>query len=83
MTDTEIFEDIKKIIHKQFAIAEDNIEEESNFDDDLHISELDMEDFIANIQSFYDIKIADNQIDKFKKVADLVTYLYEKISDSN
>jgi len=82
MTDSEFFEDIKMAIHKQFDIPEDNIEEESFFDEDLHISELDMEDFISSIQSKYDIVIDNNQIADFKQISDLVTYLYEKLSQS-
>lgn len=82
MTDTEIFEDIRIIIHKQFDISEDSIEEESSFDKDLHISELDMEDFISALQSKYDITIEDKHLPKFKQVSDLVSFLYEKLSQT-
>lgn len=77
MTDIEIFEDLKKIIHRQFAVDEDTIEEESYFDSNLNISELDLEDFIAEVAQKYDIEIPDENIPSFKKVSDLVTYIYE------
>ena len=40
MTDTEIFEELKKDIHEQFGISEDKIEEDSYFDSDLNITDL-------------------------------------------
>lgn len=82
MTDTEIFDEIKLVIHKQFEIDEDEIEEESYFDEDLHVSELDMEDFISTLQTKYNITIEDTQLSNFKQVSDLVTYLYEKLSQT-
>lgn len=82
MTDTEIFEELKLIIHKQFDISKEEIDEESYFDEDLHISELDMDDFISTIQAKYNIAVDDKHISRFKQVSDLVTYLYEKLSQT-
>jgi len=83
MTDTEIFEDIKRIIQKQFDVSESDIEEESYFDENLHISELDMEDFISALETKYDLIIKDEVVSQFNQVSDLVTYLYEKLSQTS
>lgn len=77
MTDTEILEDLKKIIHKQFDIPEEDIEENSYFDQDLNISELEIEDLISQVEEKYNIKIPQEVIPSFKKISDLVDYLYE------
>lgn len=82
MTDTEILEDLKKIIHKQFDIAAEDVEEDSSFDSDLNIAELDLEDLIATIEEKYNLKIEAEKITAFKKVSDLVSYLYENVDQA-
>ena len=77
MTDIEILEDIKKIITKQFGILEEDIEENSYFDQDLNVTELEMEDLVAQVEEKYNVKILPETIPSFKKVSDLVDYLYE------
>lgn len=77
MTDIEILEEIKTIISKQFGISEEDIEENSYFDQDLNVAELEMEDLIAQVEEKYNVKIPPETIPSFKKVSDLVDYLYE------
>lgn len=75
----DYFEDIKSIIAKQFGIEEEDIEEDSLLETDLAITDLDMEDLIESLQTKYEIQIPQEQIPQFKKVSDLVTYLYENV----
>lgn len=75
----EYFEDVKKIISRQFDIEEDTIEEESFFLTDLNISELDLEDLISTIEDKFQIEIPQEEYLKFHQVADIVTYLYENV----
>ncbi len=82
MTDTEILEDIKKIIEKEFGIERENIEEDMELDQDLNITDLEIEDLIAAVEDKYDVKIPEDKIPSFVKVSDLVTYLYENIESS-
>lgn len=77
MTDAEIFEDLKKILNKQFSIDEDKIEEESYFDSDLNITDLDIEDLLNTLSQKYDIDIPQEKASSFKKVSDLVNYIFE------
>jgi len=77
MTDTEILEDLKKILSKQFDLDEENIEEESYFDSDLNITDLDIEDLLNSLSQKYDIKIPQEKASSFKKVSDLVNYIFE------
>ena len=77
MTDTEIFEDLKKILSKQFDLDEEKIEEESYFDSDLNLTDLDIEDLLSSISQKYDINIPQEKASSFKKVSDLVNYIFE------
>jgi len=79
MTDTEIFEDLKRIIHKQFNVPEEDIEEDSYFDEDLNITEIELEDLAIALEEKYNIKIDPNKLTMFKKVSDMVSYLYENV----
>lgn len=77
MTDTEIFEDLKIILCKQFDLDEEKIEEESYFDSDLNITDLDIEDLLSSLSQKYDINIPQEKTSSFKKVSDLVNYIFE------
>lgn len=82
MTDTEIFEEIKTIIEKQFGIDSENIEEDMELDQDLNITDLEIEDLISAVENKYDIKIPQEKIEHFIKVSDLVTHVYETLNKS-
>ena len=79
MTDTEILEDIKKIISKDYGIDAESIEEDSSFDEDLNITDLEIEDLVTKLESKYDIQIPTDVISAFGKVADIVNYIYENV----
>lgn len=74
---TDYLEDIKKIIAKQFGIDEEDIEEDSLLEQDLGITDLDMEDLIAALEEKYEIQISPESIKQFKKISDIISYLYE------
>lgn len=73
----DYLEEVKKIISQQFNLEPDTIEEESFFSTDLNISELDLEDIIAEIEDKFQIEIPQAVYSKFSQVSDLVNYLYE------
>ena len=73
----DYFEDIRNIISREFGIPLENIEEDSLLDEDLSITDLDMEDFLTHIQEKYDIQIPSEKNSSFKKISDIVSYLYE------
>lgn len=73
----DYLEDVKKIITKQFGIEEAEIEEDSFLEGDLNITDLDMEDLIAQIEDKYQIEIPQKAWAGFKQVADIANYLYE------
>ena len=83
MIDSEIFEDLKKIIHKEFGIAEEKIEEDSYFDSDLNITDLEIEDLISSVQEKYGLTISEDKLPSIKKVSDLVAYIFENVDSAN
>ncbi|MBI4037884.1 acyl carrier protein [Candidatus Curtissbacteria bacterium] len=73
MTDT--FEEIKKMLAHQFGLNPEEIEEDSLLDEDLSITDLDLEDLVTSIQSKFDIEIPQEKFPSFKKVSDIVAYI--------
>lgn len=78
---TDFQEEIKKILSAQFDIPAEEIEEESSLEEDLGLSELDLEDLVTTIMEKYDIEIPAEKISTFKKVSDLVSYLYDNAGE--
>ena len=78
----DYLEDLKNLIVKQFGIDPENIEEDSSLEADLNISELDLEDLIETIQDKYQIQIPPEKVSTFKKVSDIVNYLFENIDNA-
>ena len=75
-------EDIKKLISDQFGIPQEDIEEDSYLEADLNIAELDLEDLIETIQDKYQIQIPAQKVSTFKKVSDIISYLFENIDNA-
>ena len=73
----DYFEELRKLISEQFSIPEDTIEEDSLLDEDLSITDFDLEDLIAQIQKKFDIVVPADKIPSFKKVSDIVAFLYD------
>lgn len=79
---TDYLEDIKQLISKQFGIPQEDIEEDSYLEADLNITELDLEDLIETIQDKYQIQIPAEKVSTFKKVSDIISYLFENIDNA-
>lgn len=78
----DYFEDIKKIISAQYGIDEELVEEDSQLESDLNISELDMEDLAALLEEKYQVSIPEEAYSRFKQVSDIATYLYENVDQA-
>lgn len=78
----DYFEVIKEMISNQFGITEDDILEESLLDEDLSITDLDLEDLISQLETKYDVEIPPERIHSFKKVSDIVAFLYESTQEA-
>ena len=78
----DYLEEVKKIIAKQFELEEETIDEESYLESDLNITELDLEDLIAQLEDKYELEIPPDVYSKFKTVSDIANYLYENAASA-
>lgn len=82
MADIDISEEVKKIISDQFGLDPEDIEDDSELDSDLGISDLDLEDLIEKLERRFELQIPLEDHAKFEKVSDIVSYLYENAENT-
>ncbi len=70
-----IFEKVKDIIAEELGIEADDIKLDSDLSEDLGADSLDAIELIMEIESQFDIEIADSEATKIKSVQDIVDYL--------
>lgn len=75
----DYLEEVKKQIAKQFAIDEEMVDDDSYLEEDLKITDLDLEDLCSQLEDKYQITISEKYYKKFKKISDISDYLYENI----
>ncbi len=71
----EILEKVKKLIAEQFDAQEDTISEDTAIVDDLGADSLDVVDLVMAISGEFGIEIPDDQVENFKTVGDIVSYI--------
>jgi len=72
-------EKVKNILSTQLDIDVDKIEETTDIAEDLGADSLDVVELMFSIEEEYDITIDEEQIRKFKTVADVAKYIDEKL----
>lgn len=66
---------IQEIIAEQLGIAEDEIQGDSSFTQDLGADSLDVLELVMALEEEFEIEIPDNEAEKLSTVAKLVQYL--------
>lgn len=79
MSSEEIFDRVKEIIVEQLGVAEDSVNEEASFIDDLGADSLDIVELIMALEEEFDIEIPDTDAEKVVTVGDVVEYLKDNI----
>lgn len=79
MSSEEIFDKVKEIIVEQLGVAEDNINQDASFIDDLGADSLDIVELIMALEEEFDIEIPDTDAEKVVTVGDVVDYLKENL----
>lgn len=77
MSSEEIFDKVKEIIVEQLGVAEDSVEMESSFIDDLGADSLDIVELIMALEEEFDLEIPDADAEKVVIVGDVVDYIKE------
>ena len=75
------FDTVRGIISEQLGIDEDSISTEALIIDDLGADSLDVVDLLIAFEDEFDVKIPDEDVEKFKTVGDIVKYVEEKTAE--
>ncbi|PRR84163.1 acyl carrier protein [Clostridium vincentii] len=76
-----MFEKIQEIIADKLSINVEEITLESSFTDDLNADSLDIVELIMALEDELDLEIPDEEVEGFKTVGDVVTYVKTQQED--
>ncbi|BAZ53754.1 acyl carrier protein [Nostoc sp. CENA67] len=82
MSQTEIFEKVKKIVADQLSVEADTITPQSNFANDLGADSLDTVELVMALEEEFDIEIPDESAEKITTVQEAVDYINDKVATS-
>ncbi len=82
MSQTEIFEKVKKIVTEQLSVEEEKIKPQSNFANDLGADSLDTVELVMALEEEFDIEIPDEAAEKITTVQEAVDYINDKVAAS-
>lgn len=76
-----MFEKIQEIIADKLSIDVEEITLESSFIDDLNADSLDIVELIMALEDELELEIPDEEVEGFKTVGDVVTYVKTQIEE--
>jgi acyl carrier protein len=82
MSQTDIFEKVKKIVAEQLSVEADKITPQSSFVDDLGADSLDTVELVMALEEDFDIEIPDEAAEKITTVQDTVDYINQQVATS-
>ena len=75
MNSEEVFDKVKEIIVEQLGVAENTVNLEASFIDDLGADSLDIVELIMSLEEEFDMEIPDADAEKIVTVNDVVEYI--------
>jgi acyl carrier protein len=75
MTSEEIFTAVKEILVDTLGVDEDRVTLEARFQEDLETDSLDLVELVMTMEEKFGIKIADEEAQQIKTVADAVDFV--------
>ena len=75
MSSEEVFDKVKEIIVEQLGVAENAVNTEASFIDDLGADSLDIVELIMALEEEFDMEIPDADAEKVVTVGDVVEYI--------
>ncbi len=73
-----MLEKMKAIIAEQLDVEESQVEETTNFKDDLGVDSLDLYELVMRLEDEYEIEIPTEDLEKLLTVGDVMNYLKDK-----
>lgn len=80
MDKDKVFETLKEIIMEKLNVAEDQINPDARFQEDLGADSLDVVELVMAIEEKFDIEIPDEDAEKIRTVGDAQNYILEKLN---
>ena len=74
-----VLEKVKMILSSQFDVEEESITPDTNIADDLGADSLDVVEMLMSREDEFHVEIPDEEIERLRKVAELVAYIEEKM----
>ena len=78
MEESQIFDQVKKVVVEQLGVAEAEVKKESSFVDDLGADSLDTVELVMALEEAFSTEIPDEEAEKIKTVGDTVSYIMSK-----
>ncbi len=78
MQEQQLFEKLRDMIAEHLDIAKTDVTLESDLRHDLPIDSLALYELFMQIEEKFEIQIPDPDVDKFRRVRDVVAYLAER-----
>lgn len=72
-----MFEKVRTIIADVCQMPEEEITEQTNLTADLGLNSFELVNLIIAFEDAFHIEVADDELDRFETVADILTYLEE------
>ena len=72
-----MFEKVRTIIADVCQMPEEEITEQTNLPADLGLNSFELVNLIIAFEDAFHIEVADDELDRFETVADILTYLEE------
>ena len=66
---------VRKIVCEQLGVADDEVENDSSFVDDLGADSLDTVELVMALEEEFDLEIADEEAEKISTVQEAVDYI--------
>lgn len=70
---------VKELVSLQFDLAEEDLDEDTSFIDDLHADSIDLVHLAMTLEDEYEIELEDEDIENIKTIGDTVDYIEEKL----
>jgi acyl carrier protein len=82
MSQTDIFEKVKKIVADQLSVEIGTIKPNSSFANDLGADSLDTVELVMALEEEFDVEIPDEAAEKIATVQDAVDFISSKVAAS-
>lgn len=82
MSQTELFERVKKIVIEQLSVEPEKVTENAKFMEDLGADSLDTVELVMALEEEFEIEIPDEAAEQITSVQEAVDYINNKVTAS-